>query len=211
MKDDFASDHPLPLFLSGHDADEHEERSSLLLLNASILLLVASLVAMAIILAWGNPVKVFASVTPWLTSISAPQPGTEQSTPTVESEQSTPTVESAVDGHALPPKASGAPSRNENAAASEPGELSQSEISEPTSEALFKQFQAWAAVRAQVGQHVQDAPTQVVEDAPATVAGNAGAPVRPMQKHRSVRHVQDARAESRPMQKSLSGGISGRP
>jgi hypothetical protein len=199
MKYDFASDQPLPLFLSGH-ADEHEERSSLLLLNASILLLVASLVAMAIIVAWGNPVKV--GVTPSLTNTSAPQPGTDQSTPTVQSD---------ADGQALPPKASGAPSRNENAAASEPAELSQSEISEPTSEALFKQFQAWAAVRAQVGQPVQDAPTQVVEDAPATVAGNAGAPVRPMQKHPSVRHVQDARAESRPMQKSLSGGISGRP
>jgi hypothetical protein len=47
MRHDFASDHPLPLFLSGH-ADEHGERGSLLLLNASILLLVASLVAMAI-------------------------------------------------------------------------------------------------------------------------------------------------------------------
>ena len=67
MRDDFASDHPLPLFFSGH-ADEHEERGSLLLLNASILLLVASLVAMAIILLWGNPVKVFADVTASLTN-----------------------------------------------------------------------------------------------------------------------------------------------
>ena len=198
MKDDFTSDHPLPLFLSGH-ADEHEERGSLLLLNASILLLVASLVAMAIILLWGNPVKVFADFTASLTNISALQPGTDQSTPTIPS---APTVQSTADAQALPPTASGAPTRNEIAAASEPANQSQTEISEPTSEALFKQFQAWAAERAQVGpaQPVQDAPAQVVQDAPARVAENARAPVQPMQEHRRVPHVQNARAESRPVQ-----------
>jgi hypothetical protein len=198
MRDDFASDHPLPLFLSGH-ADEHEERGSLLLLNASILFLVASLVAMAIILLWGNPVKVFADVTASLTNISALQPGTGQSTPTIPS---APTVQSAADAPTLPPTASAAPTRNEIAAASEPADPSQTEISEPTSEALFKQFQAWTAERAQVGpaQPVQDAPAQVVQDAPAPAAENAGAPVQPMQKHRGVQHVQDARAESRPVQ-----------
>ena len=147
MRDDFTSDRPLPLFLSGR-ADEHEERGSLLLLNASILLLVASLVAMAIILLWGNPVKVFADVTASLTNISAPQPGTGQSTPTIPS---APTVQSAANAQALPPTASDAPTRNEVAAASEPADQGQTEISEPTSEALFKQFQAWAAERAQVG------------------------------------------------------------
>ena len=198
MRDDFTSDHPLPLFLSGH-ADEHEERGSLLLLNASILLLVASLVAMAIILSWGNPVKVFADVTASLTNISALQPGTGQSTPTIPS---APTVQSAADAQASPPTVSGAPTRNEIAAASEPADQSQTEISEATSEALFKQFQAWAAERARVGpaQPVQDSPAQVVQDAPAPVAENVGAPVQPMQKHRGVRHVQDARAESRPVQ-----------
>jgi cytoskeletal protein RodZ len=207
MKDDFTSDHPLPLLLSGH-ADEHEERGTLLLLNASILLLVASLVAMAIILLWGNPVKVFADVTASLTNISALQPGTDQSTPTIPSAptaQSTAdaqAIQSTADAQALPPTASGAPTRNEIAAASEPADQSQTEISEPTSEALFKQFQAWAAERAQVGpaQPVQDAPARVVQDAPAPVAKNAGAPVQPTQKHRGVRQVQDARAESRPVQ-----------
>jgi hypothetical protein len=190
MRDDFTSDDPLPLFLSGH-ADEHGELGSLLLLNASILVLVASLVAMAIILLWGNPVRVFADVTASLTNISALQPGTGQSTPTIPF---APTVQSAADARALPPTASGAPTRNEIAAGSEPTDQTQTEISEPTSEALFKQFQAWAAA-----QPVKDAPVQVVEDAPAPVAENVGVPVQPM-KHRGVRRVQDARAESRPVQ-----------
>ena len=83
-EDDFTSDHSLPLFLSGH-ADEHEERGSLLLLNASIFVLVASLVGMAIILSLGNPAKVFADIKASLTDISALQPGTVQSTPTIPS------------------------------------------------------------------------------------------------------------------------------
>jgi hypothetical protein len=199
-KDNFASDHPLPLFFSGH-ADEHEERGSLLLLegrgsllllNASILGLVASLVAMAIILLWGNPVKVFADITASLTNISALQPSSDQSKPTIPS---APTVQSAADAQAVPPTASGAATRNEVAAASEPADQGQKEISEPTSGALFRQFQAWAAERAQVksAQPVQDAPAQVVQDAPP--------PVRPMEKHRMARSVQNARAEMRHVQK----------
>jgi len=208
-EDDFTSDHSLPLFLSGH-ADEHEERGSLLLLNASIFVLVASLVGMAIILSLGNPAKVFADIKASLTDISALQPGTVQSTPTIPS---APTVQSAAeaqavqstaDAQALPPTAKDAPTRDEIAAASEPAGQSQTENSEPPSEALFRQFQAWAAekdAQAQVGpvQHVQDATAQVVQNAPAQVAENARAPLRPMQKHRHVRPVHSARAEIRPV------------
>jgi hypothetical protein len=203
-KDGFVPDDPLRVFLSVH-ADEHEERGSLLLLNASILVLVASLVGMAIILSWGNPVKVFADVTASLTNISALQPGTDQSTPTIPS---APTVQlaadaqaiqSTADAHALPPTASGEPTRNKVPAASEPADQSQTENSEPTSEALFKQFQAWEAeqdapARVEPGQQVES--VQTVQDAPA--------PIQPMQKHRRVRHVQNARAEIRPMQNPRS-------
>jgi hypothetical protein len=192
MEDDFTSDPSSPLFLSGH-ADEHEERGSLLLLeergsllllNASIMVLAASLVAMAIILSFGNPAKVFADIKASLIDISALQPGTVQSTPTIPS---APTVQSAAEAQALPPAASGAPTRNEIAAASEPADQSQTENSEPPSEALFKQFQAWVAeedARAQGGQPVQD----------------AQAADRPVQKHRRVRPEENARAEIRPVQ-----------
>jgi len=196
-EDDFTSDHSLPLFLSGR-ADEHEERGSLLLLNASIFVLMASLVGMAIILSLGNPAKVFADIKASLTDISALQPGTVQSTPTIPS---APTVQSAADAQAiqstadaqaLPPTARGAPTRDEIADASEPAGQSQTDVSEDPSGALLKQFQAWAAK--------EDAPAQVepvqpVQDTPAQVVQNAPAPAQPTQKHKGVRHVQNARAE----------------
>jgi hypothetical protein len=209
-EDDFTSDHSLPLFLSGH-ADEHEERGSLLLLNASIFVLVASLVGMAIILSLGNPAKVFADIKASLTDISALQPGIVQSTPTIpsaptgQSAAEAQAVQSTADAQTLPPTAKDAPTRDEIAAAPEPAGQSQTENSEPASEALFRQFQAWAAeegTRAQVKpvQPAQDAPAQVVQDAPAPVVENAPAPVRPMQKQRA-RSVQDARAETLHVQK----------
>jgi hypothetical protein len=200
-EDDFTSDHSLPLFLSGH-VDEHEERGSLLLLNASIFVLVASLVGMAIILSLGNPAEVFVDIKASLTDISPLQASTVQSTPTIPS---APTVQSAAEAQALPPTAKGAPTRDEIAAAPEPAGQSQTENSEPSSESRFRQFQAWAAekdAQAQVGpvQSVQDAPAQVAENARAQVAENAQAPLRPMQKHRHVRPVRSARAEMRAVQ-----------
>jgi hypothetical protein len=188
--DDFASDHSL--FPSGH-ADGHEERGTLLLLNASILVLTASLVAMAVLLSWGNPVKALADITASLTNISALQAGSDRSTPTIPS---APTTQQAADAQALPPTGSGAPTRNEVAVASEPADHGQ--ISGPTSEALFKQFQAWEAK--------QDAPAQVepvqpIQDAPAQVVQNAPGPAQPRRKHPGGRRAQDARAEIRPAQR----------
>jgi hypothetical protein len=186
--DDFVSDHSSPLFLSGH-ADEHEERGSLLLLNASILALVASLVTMAIILSFGNPAKALVDIKASLIDILALQPDTVQSTPTIQT---------AADAQALPPTASGAPTRN-GVAVSDPPDQGQTEISGPTSEALFKQFQAWEAKQ---GAPAQVEPVQPTQDAPAQVVQNAPGPAQPKQKHPGVRHPQDARAEIRPAQRS---------
>jgi hypothetical protein len=62
-------------------------------------------------------------------------------------------VESTAGAQALPPTATDAPTRDEIAAAFKTAYQSQTEIDQPTAEALFKQFQAWAAeqdARAQV-------------------------------------------------------------
>jgi hypothetical protein len=157
--------------------------------------LVATATAIGIaILSVGNPVTLFADVTASLVDKSALQPGTDQSTPTIQS---------TADAQALPLTAKDAPTRDEIAAASESAGQSQTENSEPSSEALFRQFQAWAAekdAQAQIGpiQSVEDAPAQVAENAPAQVAEDARAALRPMQKHRHVRHTLNARAEMRP-------------
>ena len=127
----FAPENPLPLFLSGH-ADEHEQEGSLLLLNASILVMTATLVGIAITLSWGNPVKVFADVTASRTDFSARWPGTDQSTPKIQLTR---------DAQGSAPTARGAPGHGEIAAASEPANQSQTENSEPPAEVLFGQFQ----------------------------------------------------------------------
>jgi len=202
-KDGFPPDDHFPLFLSEH-AGEPEQPGigiawdkaviSSRILKTSILVVTATAIGIAI-LSVGNPVALLANVTASLVDKSALQPGTDQSTPTIQSIAGT---------QDSPPTAKDAPTRDEIAAASEPAGQSQTENSEPPSEALFRQFQAWAAekdAQAQVGpvQHVQDATAQVVQNAPAQVAENARAPLRPMQKHRHVRPVHSARAEIRPV------------
>jgi hypothetical protein len=193
-KDDFPPDDRFPLFLSEHaekteqpDIGKAWDRAviSSRILKTSILVVTATAIGIAI-LSVGNPVALLANVTAALVDKSALQPGTDQPTPTIQSTAGT---------QDLPPTASDAPTRDEIAAAFEPSDQSQTEISQPPTEALLKQFQAWAAeedTRAQVGpvQPVQDAPIQVVQD--------AAAQIRPMQKHRQVRPVQNARVEIRP-------------
>jgi hypothetical protein len=153
IRDGFDPNHPLPFFLSGH-ADEHDGRGSLLLLNVSVLVLVASLVGMAVLLSFGNPAKVFADIKTSLTDISALQPDTVQTTPT----------------------AWRAPARDEIATAHQ----SQAEIRPAPPGALLKQFQDWVAredARAQI-ETVRPA-----QDARAQVLQSAQARVLPIQKH----------------------------
>jgi hypothetical protein len=215
-KDDFTPDNPLPVFLSER-ADEPEQPGmgiawdravvSSRILEASILIVTATAIAILLV---GNPVPFFANVTASLVDMSALQPGTDQSTPTIQSTAGTqdllptareaPPVNPGANPESAPPSddktaATDAPTRDEIAAASEPAGQSQMENSEPPSEALFKQFQAWAAerdTRAKVG------PVQPVQDAPAQVVQDARPRVRPMQKHRHVRPMHNARAEIRP-------------
>ena len=84
----------------------------------------------------GNPASLVADVTAALTDKSEVQPVTDPSTAT------TPSIAAAQDS---PPVATDAPTRAETAAAPEPAAQSRAELDPPPSEAMFKQFQAWAA------------------------------------------------------------------
>jgi len=189
-----------PIFLSGH-AEETEQPDigkawdiaiiSSRILKTSIVAVTVTAIGIAI-LSIGNPVALVANVTDWWVDKPALQPDAEPSTPTVQSMAST---------QDLPPTTTDAPPRDEIAAAVEPADQSraevgqnQAEVGQPVTEALFKQFQAWAAeeeTRAQAGpaQPVQAAPVRAVQDAPAQV--------RPVKKQRRVRSLQNARAEIR--------------
>ena len=154
-------------------------------LKTSILAVAATAIGIAV-LSIGNPVALVASVTDSWVDKSAIQPGADPSTSTIQSIAGT---------QDSPPTTTQAPTRDEVAAASEPADQNQAETSQLLTEALFKQFQAWAAeddtrAKAEPAQPAQAAPVRVVQDAPAQV--------QPVKKHRRVRSVQNARAEIRP-------------
>jgi len=200
-KDGFPPDDRFPVFLSEH-AEETQQPDigkawdiatiSSRILKTSIVAATVTAIGIAI-LSIGNPVALVANVTDWWVEKSALQPGADSSTSTIQPVAST---------QDLPPTATEAPARDEIAAAVEPADQSRAEVGQsqtetgqPVTEALFKQFQAWAAeeetrAQAEPAQPVQAAPVKVVQDAPAQV--------RPVKKHRRVRSVQNARAEIRP-------------
>lgn len=202
MKAGFDPTHPLPQFLAdraeqdiGNGTDGAVPASRAF--KASILIATATATGIAV-LAMGNPAGLLAEMSASLVGNSTPQP-----TPAVQSAADAPAlVASAADAQDLPPTTNEVATRTE-IAASEPAGKDQTEKSEPPSEALFKQFQAWAAeqdAQAHGGpvQPVQDAPAQAMQNDPAPTAKNIGVPYRQVQKRRQVRAaVRNARAEVR--------------
>jgi hypothetical protein len=194
----FSLDHPLPLFLAGEpeqqDVGKAWDRAvfSSRVLKAGILVTAATAIAMGIaVLSVGNPMTLFANV-PALADVTASV--VDKSALQLGPDQSTPTIQSTADAQPLAVR--DAPTRDEIAAASESAGQSQSENSESSSEALFREFQAWAAEK---DAHPQVGPVQSVQE----VAENARAHRRPMQKNRNVRPLPGARAEIRHARKKL--------
>jgi hypothetical protein len=167
--DGFDPGDSLPLFLS-LGKPEREMGT-----NRAVISLRGLMVAAAIAICIGilsNQVALFADVTALQVDKSPPpQPGTDQSTPVIQS-----AVIRSTTGATLPATAKEAPNRE--VSTSEPASQTETE----NNEALFRQFQAWAAE----------------QDARALVrpAQETPAPVRPMQKQRRTQPVQDARAQS---------------
>src|SRR6516164_648472 len=195
-KDGFAPGHPLPPFLSEH-ADEPDrlrvvEARNRTGISSRVVLTTRALIGMATaigILTVEDPVALF---TTSLLEISALLPAIGQSTAAIQSTS---------DPENLPPTTSDAPTRREIAAALEPADQSQTKINPPSTEDLFKQFQAWAVAedkRAKVepAPPVQDTPEQVVQDARPNL--------EIMKTTRQVSPVRRVRAEVRPRQNSLS-------
>ena len=194
MEDGFNPDHTLPIFL----ADRSEPPSigkacdraiiSSRVFKASILIAAATATSIVVLSVGGRPGTLFADLTASLVGNSGRQPDTDR-----------PEILSTADAQALPPTPKDAP---DEIAASEPAGKDQAEESGPSSDVLFRQFQAWVAEQdAQANvrpvQPAQGAPAQVAQNARAQVAENASVPHRFTQKHRHVLPVHDARAEMR--------------
>jgi hypothetical protein len=214
-KDDFAPDHTLPLFLS-ESADEPEQPVVgtdwdlaviwSRMLKTSILIVTATAIGIAF-LSVENPVTLYATIMASLVDKLALQPGNDQPTPivrTIASTQDLPPIardeppESAppLDKTALrpptSPSATDAPARNE--AALEPAVRSQTEISQPSADALFEQYQAWRAKRAQVrpAQDAQPRGQPMIKQRHARIEQNARAEIRPVQ---NIRREQNAQVQ----------------
>jgi hypothetical protein len=163
-KDGFPPDYPIPLFLSVQ-AEEPEQpgigktwdRAAIAsrILKTSISVVTAAAIVFAI-LSVGDPIELFANATASLLGTSAPQSGTGRLFQAWAAKQDargqTPTIQSTAGAQALPPTARDAPTRDEIAAAFKTAAQDQTEISQPPAEALFKQFQAWAAEQDARGQ-----------------------------------------------------------
>jgi hypothetical protein len=183
-------DDPLPLFLG----DEPDQQGGKLrtaavfssrLLNGSIL--VATLTAIGIAILWvGQPVMLFAEVTPVVVEKPAIQPDIDQLPPTIRS---------TAHAEAFPPVAKDELTGDEISTTAESAGQTQTETSEH--EALFREFQAWSAQR---DAQVQAGAVSSVQDAPAQVGKKAEAPLPPMKKQ--LRPVQSAGADIRPVQNS---------
>ena len=211
-KDGFDPAHPLPRFLADQadQADQADEQGignaldqvapTSRVFKASILIAAATATGIAV-LAAGDPAALLAWGSATLVGNSS------QSTPTIQSVVDAPalipsaTDAQVLDAQVLPPTTKDAPARDE-IAASEPAGKDRTENSELATEALFRQFQAWAAEREAKArepvQPVQDAPAQLVQqNDPAPAAENVRVPNRLVQKRRQVRSVHNARAEIR--------------
>src|SRR5712664_2056241 len=214
-----------PLVLSDHAEDLEQpdtgtDRNRLVIstriLKTSILGIVAAAIVSAIV-AVENPRLLLANAefffaNTFLDPVSRPQEATGEATPVTQS---------AAVAQASPPVAGEPPTGGEIAAAFKTADQSQTETRQPSTENLLGQFQAWAAgkdARAEVApaQPVQDAQSQPVQDVQpqpvqdarensrrddqANPVQDAQAQIRPVQKHRPVRHVRHARSEIRPNQ-----------
>jgi hypothetical protein len=224
MRDGFPPDNPFPVFFCERageperpglwEAWDEAVISPRTLLKTTILLTTAAPIVFAVL--WmANPIVRFANATTSLATTVAPQ-GTGQSMPTIRAAAGAARAPSRDEVAAALRSAFqsqtgtrrqpaeilltqfqtwAAKENTEVAAALEPADRSQTETGQPSAEALLTQFQSWAAeedIRAQA---------EPVQDTQAQVAQNVPAQVRPTQKPRHVRPVQDARAEMvRPVQ-----------
>jgi hypothetical protein len=159
MNDGFDPDHPLPPFSLVMLINMNSGRP----LNMSCcarressrpaswpIAVMAGGIAIAISL--GIPAKVFSDATALLPDTSAPQPSANQAAPPIQSDAQAiqPTadaqaIETTADAKASAPTTSAPPTRDEIVAAAQPASQTQTENREPDTEALFTEYQAWAA------------------------------------------------------------------
>jgi hypothetical protein len=190
MKDPFSPDPCIHQLRSEpRGKARHRAASSLRILKRGLLVAVATAVGF-VLFPVENTAKILADVTASLVDGTALRPHHYQPSPISQSDTD---AQAPADAQALS-IAKNEPISGESAAA-EPVEQNHTEIREPSTETLFKQFQAWAAEKdAQqlaTEQPVPDLPEP--QTAPARVVEKTGGSIGPVQKDRHVQRVDNAR------------------
>jgi hypothetical protein len=180
-RDRFPPSSRVPLFVSDHAKEpEHSGKAWDAIVSSRIAKTIVSVfMATAIvftIVIVGNPIVLF--VTASEVSTSAPR----------DKDQSMPAIQSTASARALPPAASEAPRADELLAAFKTAFESKTVVDQPRAEALFDQFQAWAA---EEDAPAQVRPPQLIQDARAQVAQKVR--VQPLPKPRPVQAQKTAR------------------
>jgi hypothetical protein len=182
-RDRFPPSSRVPLFVSDH-AKEPEQSGkawdaivSSRIAKTIVSVFMAAAIVFTIVIV-GNPIVLF--VTASQVSTSAPR----------DKGHSMPAIQSTASAQALTPAAREAPRADELLAAFKTTFESKTVVDQPRAEALFDQFQAWAAE--------EDAPAQVrspqpIQDARAQVAQKVRA--QPLPKPRPVQAQQTARSQ----------------
>ena len=180
-----------PVILSNQaslSAADHTEQSEQSAIGKAWARVIASRVAKTIASVFTVAAIVFAIVTvgnPIALFVSTSQVST--SAPDDSKGQSTPAIQSTASAQALPPAAEEPTKGGELLAAFRTAFESKTEVDQPRADALFNQFQAWAAtedVPAQVR------PSQPVQDAPAQAVQKAQAPPLPKRRPIQTAHSQ---------------------
>jgi hypothetical protein len=208
MRDGFDPVYPLPPAL-GDQAEEQDlenacdealSTNAWRFFKASFLIATAAAVGIAVF-SVRDPAALVADVTASLVGSSSPQSSTDQSTPPIQSSADAPAlIQPTVDAQASPPAEAKDPATSDTIAAAQPASRDETDKSE--SDALFRQFQAWAAEQnapARVGsvQPVEDAPARAVQNAQAQDVETVRAPRPIMRMSRQARVVHNERAPMR--------------
>ena len=153
------------------------------ILKKSIFFLTTAILVFAVLLV--RDPRGLSAATASLFGTSATQESTDQPMPSIQT---------TVSAQALPPIETRAPSDDEIARAFKPVSESQTESVQPQAEALFKQFEAWAAEEDARARATAERVHQL-KDVPAQLAQDARADIRPLQKLRQVGREHHVRAQ----------------
>jgi len=226
-KDNFDPDGPLPRFLVEQEeqpfGDYRDEGVMLSRLFKASLLIAAVAVTGIAFVAFGNPVALITDATASLMGSASPQPAADQQAPVVQSADAPALKQALADAQVPPPPANDAPAQplaaNDTPAAPAPfrqdvaaADLAGSDQNkdqappgEPSSDALFKQFQSWLVQQDAQGQTEQAkaepapptiaAPAPIMQETPVSAADDVPVAHPPLPKRRHVPAVHDAQAD----------------